>query len=258
MNGGVAPLDRIAPGPITAGLRADGHSARLRRPASLGGKAVRILVVEDDAILAARLAEALVAAGFAADLAVDGEEAVLFGLSADYDAVILDLGLPKLPGLDVLRHWRGEGRSLPVLVLSARGTWSERVEGLNLGADDYMAKPFHAAEVVARLRALIRRSSGNPASLLQRGRVSLDLVANLVRVDGKEVDLTAQELKVLAYLMQRPGRVISQGDLAEHVYGMSDTRESNTIEVFIARLRAKLGRETIRTLRGLGYRMDGQ
>lgn len=222
-----------------------------------GRNAVRVLVVEDEAILAGRLVEALETAGFAADRAADGEEALLFGRSADYDAVILDLGLPKLSGLEVLRQWRGEGRTLPVLVLSARGTWSERVEGLNLGADDYMAKPFHAAEVVARVRALIRRSSGNPASLLQRGRITLDLVANLVRVDGEEVDLTAQELKVLTYLMQRPGRVISQGDLAEHVYGMSDTRESNTIEVFIARLRAKLGRETIKTVRGLGYRMDG-
>lgn len=197
------------------------------------------------------------AAGFVADRASDGVEALYLGQTIDYDAVILDLGLPKISGLEVLRQWRAERRQMPVVILSARGTWSERVEGLNLGADDYMAKPFHAAEVVARLRALIRRSSGNPATKLQQGRVSIDLVANVASVEGTDVDLTAQELKVLVYLMQRPGRVISQADLAEHVYGMSDMRESNTIEVFIARLRAKLGREAIRTVRGLGYRMDG-
>lgn len=197
------------------------------------------------------------AAGFVADRASDGVEALYLGQTIDYDAVVLDLGLPKISGLEVLRQWRAERRQMPVVILSARGTWSERVEGLNLGADDYMAKPFHAAEVVARLRALIRRSSGNPATKLQQGRVSIDLVANVASVEGTDVDLTAQELKVLVYLMQRPGRVISQADLAEHVYGMSDMRESNTIEVFIARLRAKLGREAIRTVRGLGYRMDG-
>jgi DNA-binding response OmpR family regulator len=215
------------------------------------------LIVEDEAGLAERLAEAVVAAGFVADRASDGVEALYLGQTIDYDAVILDLGLPKISGLEVLRQWRAERRQMPVVILSARGTWSERVEGLNLGADDYMAKPFHAAEVVARLRALIRRSSGNPATKLQQGRVSIDLVANVASVEGTDVDLTAQELKVLVYLMQRPGRVISQADLAEHVYGMSDMRESNTIEVFIARLRAKLGREAIRTVRGLGYRMDG-
>jgi DNA-binding response OmpR family regulator len=215
------------------------------------------LIVEDEAGLAERLAEAVVAAGFVADRASDGVEALYLGQTIDYDAVVLDLGLPKISGLEVLRQWRAERRQMPVVILSARGTWSERVEGLNLGADDYMAKPFHAAEVVARLRALIRRSSGNPATKLQQGRVSIDLVANVASVEGTDVDLTAQELKVLVYLMQRPGRVISQADLAEHVYGMSDMRESNTIEVFIARLRAKLGREAIRTVRGLGYRMDG-
>lgn len=215
------------------------------------------MIVEDEAVFAKRLVEAVSAAGFVADHASDGDEALHLGLSVDYDAVVLDLGLPKLPGLEVLRQWRDARRLMPVVILSARGTWSERVEGLNRGADDYMAKPFHAAEVVARLRALIRRSSGNPVSVLQQGRISIDLVANVAHVDGQDVELTARELKVLVYLMQRPGRVISQADLAEHVYGMSDTRESNTIEVFVARLRAKLGRDAIRTVRGLGYRMDG-
>ena len=221
------------------------------------GFPIRILIVEDDAPLAERLSEAVLVAGFAADLAFDGDEAVRLGQTTGYAAAILDLGLPKLSGLEVLRQWRAARRTMPVVILSARGTWSERVEGLNLGADDYMAKPFHAAEVVARLRALIRRASGNPGTVLQQGRVTVDLVANVAQADGIDVELTAQELKVLVYLMQRPGRVISQADLAEHVYGMSDTRASNTIEVFIARLRAKLGREAIRTVRGLGYRMEG-
>ncbi len=212
--------------------------------------------MEDDAVLSERLAEAISSTGFVVDCSADGEEAVFLGRSNDYDAVVLDLGLPRLSGLEVLRRWRDARRLMPVLILSARGTWSERVEGLNLGADDYMAKPFHAAEVVARLRALIRRSSGNPGTLLQHGRLRVDLVANVASMDGQEVDLTAQELKVLVCLMQRPGRVMSQSDLAEHVYGMSDIRGSNTIEVFIARLRAKLGREAIRTVRGLGYRIS--
>lgn len=220
--------------------------------------AIRVLIVEDNAALAEHLAAAISAAGFVADRAADGEEALFLGQTTDYDGVVLDLGLPKMSGLQVLRQWREQRRLMPVVILSARGTWSERVEGLNLGADDYMSKPFHAAEVVARLRALIRRASGNAVSLLQHGRISVDLVANVAMLDGVNVALTAQELKVLGYLMQRPERVISQGDLAEHVYGMSDMRGSNTIEVFIARLRAKLGRDAIRTVRGIGYRMAGQ
>lgn len=217
---------------------------------------MRILIVEDDAVFADRLSEAVGAAGFAVDRATDGEEALFLGRTTDYGAVVLDLGLPKLSGLEVLRQWRTARRLMPVMILSARGTWSERVAGLNLGADDYMSKPFHAAEVVARLRALIRRSAGDPGSLLDHGAITIDLVANVVMLRGQPVDLTAQELRVLTYLMQRRGRIISQGDLAEHVYGMSEVRGSNTIEVFIARLRTKLGRDAIRTVRGLGYRMD--
>lgn len=219
--------------------------------------AIRILIVEDDAVLAQHLVAAISAAGFVVDSASDGAEALFLGQTTDYDGVVLDLGLPKLSGLQVLKQWREARRLMPVVILSARGTWAERVEGLNLGADDYIAKPFHAAEVIARLRALIRRASGHAANMVQHGRVSIDLVANIALLDGVDVALTAQELKVLGYLMQRPGRVISQGDLAEHVYGMSDIRGSNTIEVFIARLRAKLGRDVIRTVRGIGYRMDG-
>lgn len=177
------------------------------------------------------------------------------GDSGTYDAIVLDIGLPVLSGLAVLRRWRAAGRTMPVLVLSARGTWSERVEGLNAGADDYMGKPFHAAEVVARLRALIRRSSGGATSLVKLGNITLDASAGSVTVDGQAVELTAQELKVLTYLMHRIGRIVSQGDLAEHVYALGAVRDSNTIEVCIARLRRKLGRDCIRTVRGLGYRM---
>jgi two-component system, OmpR family, response regulator len=215
------------------------------------------LIVEDETALAVRLAETVSAAGFVTDIASNGSEALDLGLTGSYDAVLLDLGLPSLSGLDVLRQWRAEGRMMHVIILSARGTWSERVEGLNLGADDYMAKPFHAAEVVAKLRVLMRRVSGNPGTLLQQGRVAVDMIAKIALLDGQDIELTAQELKILIYMMQRPGRVISQSDLSEHVYGTPDLRGSNTIEVFIARLRAKLGRETIRTVRGLGYRMEG-
>ena len=195
------------------------------------------------------------AAGFVVETASDGVSALHLGRVNDYAAVILDLGLPRMSGLDVLRQWRAGRRMMPVIILSARGTWSERVEGLNLGADDYMAKPFHAAEVVARLHALTRRAAVTSETVLHHGRVSINLEAKVAYVDGQEIELTAHELKVLAYLMQRPAHVISQVELAEHAYGATDTRGSNTIEVFIARLRAKVGHDAIRTVRGLGYRM---
>jgi two-component system, OmpR family, response regulator len=217
---------------------------------------IRVLVVEDDVELRDRLCGALEAAGFVVDRASEGDTGWYMADGDGYDAVVLDLGLPRLPGLEVLRRWRSNGRNMPVLILSARGTWSERVEGLNAGADDYMGKPFHAAEVVARLRALIRRNAGTTDPVLRHGGIELDAGAGKVSVGGQPVELTAQELKVLAYLMHRKGRIVSQADLVEHVYAMSDMRDSNTIEVFIARLRRKLGREAIRTVRGLGYRMD--
>lgn len=216
---------------------------------------IRVLIVEDDPVLAEHLAEAVLAAGFCAETASDGPAALHLGQATDYDAVILDLGLPGMSGLDVLRQWRAGGRVMPVMILSARGTWSERVEGLNLGADDYMAKPFHAAEVVARLHALTRRASGNSDTVLQHGRVTVNLVAKIASLDGQDIGLTAHEFKVLACLIQRPTHVISQVELAEQAYGASDPRGSNTIEVFVARLRAKLGHDAIRTVRGLGYRM---
>ncbi len=216
---------------------------------------MRVLLVEDDGELARRLEAALTEAGFAVDRAADGEEAAELGELADFDAVVLDLGLPRLPGLDVLRRWRRGGRNMPVLVLTARDAWTDRVEGLNAGADDYLGKPFQAAEVVARLRALVRRSGGGASPVLSLGGLELDPTAGAARVDGRPVELTARELRILEYLMHRRGRIVSQGELMDHVYPMEEVRESNTIEVYVARLRRKLGRERIRTIRGLGYRM---
>jgi DNA-binding response OmpR family regulator len=170
--------------------------------------------------------------------------------------VILDLGLPDLQGLKVLKAWRGSGVDHPVLILTSRAAWTEKVEGLNAGADDYMAKPFEAGEVTARLNALIRRRAGRADPVLRRGRVELRPAEGLVRVDGRDVELTARELRILTYLMQRPGRVVSERDIADHVYSLDDERHSNSVQVYISRLRRKLGRETIRTFRGLGYRFS--
>jgi two-component system OmpR family response regulator len=214
------------------------------------------LLVEDDDDIAGRLASGLRPAGFIVDRARNGEDGVVMGLEDQFDAAILDLGLPKMQGLAVLRKWRGEKRDMPVLILTAQGTWTEKVEGLNAGADDYITKPFHIPEVVARLRALIRRKSGVANALLTHKDISLDTVAGKVSVGGKPVDLTASELRMLTYFMHRPGRIISQGELTEHLYALEETAESNTIEVYISRLRRKLGRDAITTVRGLGYRMD--
>lgn len=201
--------------------------------------------------------DALSGAGFAVDHAADGETGRILGETNDFEAVVLDLGLPVLPGLDVLKAWRRAGVDTPVLVLTARDAWTDRVEGLNAGADDYLGKPFQSAEVVARLRALTRRAAGRAQPVLVRGDITLDPAAGQVRLKGQALDLTARELMVLTYLMHRAGRIVSQGELADHVYALDDTRESNTIEVYVARLRKKLGKDSIRTIRGLGYRMDG-
>lgn len=212
-------------------------------------------MVEDDAELADRLTEALSAAGYAVDRAADGEMGWYMGDTTLYDAVVLDLGLPKRSGMEVLKQWRASGRNMPVLILTARGAWTERVEGLNAGADDYMGKPFHAAEVVARLRVLLRRGAGTAAPVLTQGDISLDPASGTVTVGGSAVALTALELKILTYLMHRPRRIVPQSELLDHVYGMDDIRDANTIEVYIGRLRRKLGRDAIKTQRGLGYRI---
>lgn len=178
------------------------------------------------------------------------------GTEDTYDAAILDLGLPQMPGLDVLKKWRASGVKMPVLVLTARGSWPEKVDGLNAGADDYITKPFHVPEVAARLNALIRRSAGLTSAVMTHKGITLDAGAGKVELDGTPVDLTAKELRMLNYFMHRLGRVVSQAELTEHLYTADEGRESNTIEVYVSRLRRKLGADVIKTIRGLGYRMD--
>jgi two-component system OmpR family response regulator len=216
---------------------------------------VRVLVVEDEARLAMQLAAALGESGYAVDVANDGERADFLAHTERYDAAVLDLGLPGIDGLTLLRTWRDAGLAVPVLVLTARGSWHEKVQGIDGGADDYMSKPFRVEEVLARLRALIRRASGHVAAELRCGSVALDPRAARVTLDGAPVKLTSHEFRVLAYLMHHRDRVVSQGELTEHIYAQDAERDSNTVEVFVARLRRKLGGAFIETVRGLGYRI---
>jgi two-component system OmpR family response regulator len=219
---------------------------------------VRVLVVEDEARLARQLQAALDEAGYAVDCAGDGERADFLGRTEQYDAVILDLGLPRVDGLTVLRRWRESGLAVPVLLLTARGSWHEKVQGIDSGADDYVAKPFRMEEVLARLRALIRRATGQVVPELRCGPVALDPRAARVTRNGTPVKLTSHEFRVLSYLMHHRGRIVSQGELTEHIYSQWFDRDSNTVEVFIARLRRKLGPAFIETVRGMGYRVgDG-
>ncbi len=188
--------------------------------------------------------------------AYSGPDGLAFGMNDSFDAVILDLGLPQMQGVDVLKTWRKERRNFPVLILTARGTWSEKVDGLNAGADDYLTKPFHVLEVVARINALIRRSAGLASPVVRHGNLCLDTSTGKARFKGEDVELTARELKMLNYFMHRVGRIISQNELAEHLYSTDENRESNTIEVYVSRLRRKTSPDIIKTVRGLGYRMD--
>jgi two-component system OmpR family response regulator len=219
---------------------------------------VRILVVEDESALSDQLSRALGEAGYAVDCAADGDRADFLGRTEHYDAVVLDLGLPKVDGLTVLRRWREAGLSMPVLILTARGSWHEKVQGIDGGADDYMAKPFQIEEVLARLRGLIRRATGQVTLELRCGPLVLDPKGARVTVDGAPVKLTSHEFRVLSYLMHHRGRIVSQGELTEHIYSQGFDRDSNTVEVFIARLRRKLGGSFIETVRGMGYRIEEQ
>ena len=219
---------------------------------------MRILIVEDESLLAGRLAATLGERGYAVDVAADGERADFLVSTETYDALILDLGLPRIDGLTLLERWRAAGIAVPVLVLTARGSWSEKVRGIDGGADDYLTKPFEMAELLARLRALIRRSSGQLTPELRRGALVLDPRTSVVTLDGQPVKLTSHELRVLSYLMHHRGRVVSQAELTEHIYAQTFDRDSNTVEVFIARLRRKLGAATIETVRGLGYRIGNE
>ena len=217
---------------------------------------MRVLVVEDETRLAKQLTAAVSEAGYAVDCAPDGARADFLGQTEHYDAVILDLGLPKVDGLTLLRRWRDAGLTMPVLILTARGSWHEKVHGIDGGADDYVSKPFRMEEVLARLRALIRRSSGQVvAAELRCGAIALDPRAAKVSVGGNPVRLTSHEFRVLSYLMHHRDRVVPQAELIEHIYAENLDRDSNTVEVFIARLRRKLGPSAIETVRGLGYRM---
>lgn len=217
---------------------------------------MRILVVEDEPSLCRQLSDALVHAGYAADRAADGEQADLLIHTEQYDAVILDLGLPKIDGLTLLKRWRESGVPTPVLILTARDTWHEKVQGIDSGADDYVAKPFRMEEVLARVRALIRRAHGLASAELRCGNLLLDPRSSRVSIAGVPVKLTSHEYRVLSYLMHRRGQIVSRSELIDHIYAQDFDRDSNTVEVFVARLRRKLGAEFIETVRGLGYRVS--
>ena len=216
---------------------------------------MRLLIVEDDVELAGQLSDVFKESGYAVDIAHDGEEGHFLGDTETYDAAVLDLGLPKMDGVSVLERWRADGRDMPVLILTARDRWTDKVAGIDAGADDYVAKPFHTEEVLARIRALLRRSAGHASTEFTCGPVSLDTKSTRVTVDGKVIKLTALEFRLLSYLMHHQGDVISRAQLTEHLYEQDFDRDSNTIEVFVGRVRRKLGVDIIQTVRGLGYRM---
>jgi two-component system, OmpR family, response regulator len=214
---------------------------------------MRLLVVEDEPRISDGIKAALDAAGYACDIAADGEDAWFRGDTEAYDLVVLDLGLPKLDGLSVLKRWRAAGRNMPVLVLTARGTWPERVEGIDAGADDYLAKPFRTEELLARVRALIRRSVGQSNALMEAGNLSLDTRQMRILAGGEAVQASPLEYRLVAYLMHHKGRVVPPHELIEHLYGDDDARNANALEALIMRLRKKLGADAIETRRGFGY-----
>jgi two-component system, OmpR family, response regulator len=219
---------------------------------------MRILVVEDDKNLNRQIVEALTEAGYVVDRAFDGEEGHFLGDTEPYDAVVLDIGLPEMDGITVVEKWREAGRKMPVLMLTARDRWSDKVAGIDAGADDYVAKPFHIEEVLARLRALIRRAAGHASSELVCGPLRLDTKASKAEVDGQTLKLTSHEFRLLAYLMHHMGEVVSRTELVEHLYDQDFDRDSNTVEVFVGRLRKKMGVDLIETVRGMGYRIREQ
>ncbi|MEI8178459.1 response regulator transcription factor [Aestuariivirga sp.] len=217
---------------------------------------MRLLVVEDDPDLRRQITAALADAGYAVDAAKDGEEGHFLGDTEPYDAVVLDLGLPVIDGVSVLEKWRRAGRKMPVLILTARDRWSDKVAGFDAGADDYVAKPFHMEEVLARIRALLRRAAGHASSEMTVGPVVLDTKSARVSVDGMPVKLTSLEFRLLSYLMHHKGKVVSRTELVEHLYDQDFDRDSNTVEVFVGRLRKKLGVDVLHTIRGMGYTLS--
>ncbi len=216
---------------------------------------MRVLLVEDESTLAKQLQTGLLQAGYVVDAAADGIDGEHLGLVEPYDVIILDLGLPGRDGLTVLRNWRAQGQLTPVLILTARDNWHDKVAGIDAGADDYLSKPFHFEELLARLRALLRRASGYASAEIVCGPLTLDTRQSRVLLDGVALALTSHEYRVLAYLMMHQGQAVSRTELTEHIYAQDFERDSNTIEVFIARLRRKLPANSIQTVRGLGYRL---
>jgi two-component system, OmpR family, response regulator len=216
---------------------------------------LRLLLVEDDPDLQRQLKAALIQAGYAIDMAGDGEEGHFLGDTEPYDAVVLDVGLPKRDGISVLEQWRRDGRKMPVIILTARDRWSEKVSGMDAGADDYLTKPFNMEELLARLRALLRRSAGHASSEIICGQLRLDTKTARLTHDGTAIKLTSHEYKLIEYLMLHMDKVVSRTELVEHMYDQDFDRDSNTIEVFIGRLRKKIPGDMIRTIRGLGYRL---
>ena len=216
---------------------------------------MRVLIVEDDQDLGQQLEDALKDTGYAVDRATDGEEGHFLGDTEPYDVVILDLGLPLIDGVSVLQKWRAAEKDFPVLILTARDQWSEKVQGFDAGADDYLTKPFHTEELLARLRALVRRAAGHTTDIIEIGELSVDNRSARAFVDGKPVKLTSHEFRLLSYMAMHKGRVISRTELVEHIYDQDFDRDSNTIEVFVGRLRKKIGTDRIETVRGLGYRL---
>jgi DNA-binding response OmpR family regulator len=214
---------------------------------------MRILLVEDEPRIAADIIATLETAGYVVETVGDGEEAWFRGDTEDYDLIVLDLGLPRMDGLAVLKRWRAAGRAVPVLVLTARGAWAERVEGIDAGADDYLPKPFRMEELIARVRALIRRSAGHGGPTIEAGPLSLDARQMRVSKDGAQVALSPLEYRLVAYLMHHKGRVVPSPELLEHLYGDDDARDANALEAVVARLRKKLGPTIIETRRGFGY-----
>ncbi len=214
---------------------------------------MRILVVEDEPAIAAGITAALSASGYQAQTAADGEEAWFLGDTEDFDLVVLDLGLPRMDGLAVLKRWRGAGRQMPVLILTARGAWPERVEGIDAGADDYLAKPFQIEELMARVRALIRRAAGHASPVITAGSISIDTRQMRLMIDGVNAAVSPLEYRLVAYLIHHKGRVVAPGELIEHLYGGDDARDANALEAVITRLRKKLGSDVIQTRRGFGY-----
>ncbi len=214
---------------------------------------MRILVVEDEPAIAASISSALATSGYQTRIATDGEEAWFLGDTEDFDLVVLDLGLPKMDGLAVLKRWRGAGRHMPVLILTARGAWPERVEGIDAGADDYLAKPFQIEELLARVRALIRRAAGHASPILAAGTLSVDTRQMRVTIGGANVAVSPLEYRLIAYLLHHKGRVVSPGELIEHLYGDDDARDANALEAVVMRLRKKLGADVVQTRRGFGY-----